>query len=141
MKTRVVQDEPDERPAPHPSAAPAAGEKPPPDPAGRMRRWGAAFARILDTWGAPRWHRRGRAVPGRMEPGMANVITPPTARLEQKTAARTEDAVKIYGTGKTEVRALDGVSAGFAAGRYTAVMGPRARGSPPCCITWPAWTA
>jgi hypothetical protein len=31
MKTRVIQDEPDERPAPHPSAEPAAGEKPPPD--------------------------------------------------------------------------------------------------------------
>jgi len=121
MKTRVIQDEPDERPTPHPSAAPAAGEQPPPDPTGRMRRWSARYRR--------------------MEPAMATARTTPTARLEQKTAARTEDAVKIYGTGKTEVRALDGVSAGFAAGRYTAVMGPRARGSPPCCITWPAWTA
>jgi putative ABC transport system ATP-binding protein len=50
-------------------------------------------------------------------------MTSQTARLEQKTAARTEDAVKVYGKGKTEVRALDGVSVGFAAGRYSAVMG------------------
>ena len=59
---------------------------------------------------------------------MANVATTPTARLEQKTAARTEDAVKIYGKGQTEVRALDGVTVEFAAGRYTAVMGPSGSG-------------
>jgi putative ABC transport system ATP-binding protein len=52
----------------------------------------------------------------------------PTARLEQKTAARTEDAVKIYGKGQTEVRALDGVTVEFAAGHYTAVMGPSGSG-------------
>jgi len=46
MKTRVIQDEPDERPAPHPWAAPAAGEKPPPDLTGRRRRWSARYWRI-----------------------------------------------------------------------------------------------
>ncbi|MGB8385362.1 MAG: ATP-binding cassette domain-containing protein, partial [Dermatophilaceae bacterium] len=55
-------------------------------------------------------------------------MTPSTARLEQKAAARTEDAVKIYGKGQTEVRALDGVSVAFASGRYTAVMGPSGSG-------------
>ena len=35
----------------------------------------------------------------------------------QKVAARTEDAVKVYGKGQTEVRALDGVTVEFAAGR------------------------
>ena len=59
---------------------------------------------------------------------MADVMTSPTALLEQKTAARTEDAVKIYGKGQTEVRALDGVSVEFADGRYTAVMGPSGSG-------------
>ena len=59
---------------------------------------------------------------------MADVMTPPTARLEQKAAARTEDAVKIYGKGQTEVRALDGVTVEFAAGRYSAVMGPSGSG-------------
>ena len=33
----------------------------------------------------------------------------------QKVAARTEDAVKVYGKGQTEVRALDGVTVEFAA--------------------------
>ena len=53
---------------------------------------------------------------------MAEVMT------AQKMAARTEDAVKIYGKGQTEVRALDGVTVEFAAGRYTAVMGPSGSG-------------
>ncbi|WP_346777164.1 ABC transporter ATP-binding protein [Streptomyces sp. HNM0575] len=43
-------------------------------------------------------------------------------------AARVTDAVKIYGTGEAEVRALDGVSLGFAAGRFTAIMGPSGSG-------------
>ncbi len=43
-------------------------------------------------------------------------------------AARVVDAVKIYGSGETEVRALDGVSLGFAAGRFTAIMGPSGSG-------------
>ena len=83
---------------------------------------------MLDIGDAPTCDRRGGAVSGRMEPDMANVATTPTARLEQKTAARTEDAVKIYGKGQTEVRALDGVSVEFAAARYTAVMGPSGSG-------------
>ena len=59
---------------------------------------------------------------------MSDVVTVPTARLEQKAAARTEDAVKVYGKGQTEVRALDGVSVEFASGRFTAVMGPSGSG-------------
>jgi putative ABC transport system ATP-binding protein len=58
---------------------------------------------------------------------MATVIAPATG-VAQKTAARTVDAVKIYGKGQTEVRALDGVTVGFAAGRYTAIMGPSGSG-------------
>ena len=49
---------------------------------------------------------------------MTNVV--PAPRLEKQAAARTEDAVKVYGKGQTEVRALDGVTVEFAAGRYTA---------------------
>jgi putative ABC transport system ATP-binding protein len=44
------------------------------------------------------------------------------------TAARVVDAVKVYGTGDTEVRALDGVSVDFHAGRFTAIMGPSGSG-------------
>ncbi|HWM36248.1 MAG TPA: ABC transporter ATP-binding protein [Streptomyces sp.] len=43
-------------------------------------------------------------------------------------AARVVDAVKIHGSGDTEVRALDGVSLGFTAGRFTAIMGPSGSG-------------
>ena len=43
-------------------------------------------------------------------------------------AARTEDAVKVYGKGGTEVRALDGVTVGLPAGRFTAIMGPSGSG-------------
>ncbi|MFM9372001.1 ABC transporter ATP-binding protein [Streptomyces sp. Da 82-17] len=44
------------------------------------------------------------------------------------TAARVVDAVKVYGSGDTEVRALDGVTVGFPAGRFTAIMGPSGSG-------------
>ncbi|MEV0321134.1 ABC transporter ATP-binding protein [Streptomyces sp. NPDC050658] len=48
-----------------------------------------------------------------------------TATLD---AARVTDAVKVYGGGDTAVRALDGVSVGFPAGRFTAIMGPSGSG-------------
>jgi len=53
-------------------------------------------------------------------------IAEPTERTG--TAARAEDAVKVYGTGDAEVRALDGITVEFPAGRYTAVMGPSGSG-------------
>ncbi len=43
-------------------------------------------------------------------------------------AARVFDAVKVYGRGENEVRALDGVSVEFATGRFTAIMGPSGSG-------------
>ncbi|HEX5095549.1 MAG TPA: ABC transporter ATP-binding protein [Acidimicrobiia bacterium] len=43
-------------------------------------------------------------------------------------AARAVDAVKVYGKGDTEVRALDGVTVDFATGRFTAIMGPSGSG-------------
>ncbi|MFF2556181.1 ABC transporter ATP-binding protein [Nocardia sp. NPDC058058] len=43
-------------------------------------------------------------------------------------AARATDLVKIYGSGDTQVRALDGVSADFAKGEFTAIMGPSGSG-------------
>jgi putative ABC transport system ATP-binding protein len=46
----------------------------------------------------------------------------------QPAAARVVDAVKIYGSGDAQVRALDGVTAGFPAGRFTAIMGPSGSG-------------
>jgi putative ABC transport system ATP-binding protein len=43
-------------------------------------------------------------------------------------AARLVDAVKVYGSGPTTVRALDGVNADFAVGEFTAIMGPSGSG-------------
>ena len=43
-------------------------------------------------------------------------------------AARVVDAVKVYGAGPTEVTALDHVTAAFAPGELTAIMGPSGSG-------------
>jgi putative ABC transport system ATP-binding protein len=43
-------------------------------------------------------------------------------------AARAEGASKIYGTGDTQVVALDDVTIDFDAGRFTAIMGPSGSG-------------
>ena len=48
--------------------------------------------------------------------------------LDTPPAARVYDAVKVYGRGENEVRALDGVSVEFATGRFTAIMGPSGSG-------------
>ncbi|MGW4623896.1 ABC transporter ATP-binding protein [Streptomyces sp. NPDC004592] len=53
--------------------------------------------------------------------------TAPTATAA-RTAAQVVDAVKVYGSGDTAVRALDGVSVAFAAGRFAAIMGPSGSG-------------
>ena len=47
---------------------------------------------------------------------------------EAAPAARIVDGVKVYGAGETEVRALDAISAEFAAGEFTAIMGPSGSG-------------
>jgi putative ABC transport system ATP-binding protein len=59
---------------------------------------------------------------------MATVATPIPPGVARKAAARTLGAVKVYGKGQTEVRALDGVTVEFVTGRYTAIMGPSGSG-------------
>ncbi|MEJ8633470.1 MULTISPECIES: ABC transporter ATP-binding protein [Streptomyces] len=54
--------------------------------------------------------------------------TTPLSATRTRAAARVVDAVKVYGRGDTEVRALDGVSVDFPAGRFTAIMGPSGSG-------------
>jgi putative ABC transport system ATP-binding protein len=54
---------------------------------------------------------------------------PPYVHVPGKVAAaRAVDAVKIYGTGETAVRALNGLSVEFERGRFTAIMGPSGSG-------------
>ncbi len=51
-----------------------------------------------------------------------------TMQATREIAARIETGFKVYGEGDTEVRALDGVSAEFQAGMFTAIMGPSGSG-------------
>ncbi len=54
---------------------------------------------------------------------MTEALTTPAA-----AAAGSVDACKIYGSGDSEVRALDGVTVAFESGRFTAIMGPSGSG-------------
>src|SRR5215472_9934963 len=58
------------------------------------------------------------------------VIPLPIASAARSTesAARTEELVKCYGSGQSQVRALDGVSIEIPRGSFTAVMGPSGSG-------------
>jgi putative ABC transport system ATP-binding protein len=51
-----------------------------------------------------------------------------TEQSAPAAAARATDAVKVYGSGSSAVRALDGVTVGFTAGALTAIMGPSGSG-------------
>jgi putative ABC transport system ATP-binding protein len=57
---------------------------------------------------------------------MSTLAPPPAPGSTVAAAAR--DATKVYGSGDTEVRALDGVTVDFEAGRFTAIMGPSGSG-------------
>ena len=52
------------------------------------------------------------------------ISTAPTPRA----AAGAVDSVKVYGVGDSQVRALDGITVAFEAGRFTAIMGPSGSG-------------
>lgn len=52
----------------------------------------------------------------------------PSPPVNRGAAARIADGVKIFGEGGTMVRALDGVTAAFDRGRFTAIMGPSGSG-------------
>ena len=51
-----------------------------------------------------------------------------TTAVQLAIAAAARDATKVYGSGQTEVTALDRVSADFETGRFTAIMGPSGSG-------------
>jgi len=57
-----------------------------------------------------------------------SIETTPGDRVSTRVAARAEDAVKVYGVGAAAVRALDGITESFHAGRFTAIMGPSGSG-------------
>lgn len=55
-------------------------------------------------------------------------MSTPTSMESGLAAAGVVDAVKIFGEGDTEVRALDGVTVSFQRSRFTAIMGPSGSG-------------
>ncbi len=58
-----------------------------------------------------------------------HVPAPPSGRATSATpAARARAAVKVYGHGEAEVRALDDATIDFEAGEFTAIMGPSGSG-------------
>ena len=58
-----------------------------------------------------------------------SVMPPPAPTSAPSTvAAGAVDAVKVYGRGDNEVRALDGVSVQFMKGQFSAIMGPSGSG-------------
>jgi putative ABC transport system ATP-binding protein len=50
------------------------------------------------------------------------------SEIPAHAASRAENAVKIYGSGPTAVRALNDVTVAFPEGEYTAIMGPSGSG-------------
>jgi putative ABC transport system ATP-binding protein len=52
----------------------------------------------------------------------------PVTDDQQQPAARTVEAVKVYGRGETAVTALDRVTVELEAGKFTAIMGPSGSG-------------
>ncbi len=59
---------------------------------------------------------------------MAITDSSQAATSPNRVAAATVDAVKVYGSGSTEVRALDGVTVAFDTARFSAIMGPSGSG-------------
>ncbi|MEI7593399.1 MAG: ABC transporter ATP-binding protein [Actinomycetes bacterium] len=53
---------------------------------------------------------------------------PPGGPTAQASAARAISASKVYGTGDTEVRALDDITIAFERSAFTAIMGPSGSG-------------
>src|SRR5947209_7778675 len=57
-----------------------------------------------------------------------HIPTQPGTTAPPRIAARAVDAVKVYGHGDVQVRALDGVTIGFEQSRFTTIMGPSGSG-------------
>src|SRR5215211_2450255 len=54
--------------------------------------------------------------------------TLPVMNVSEPLLVSAADVVRVYGEGEAAVRALDGITVGFPAGRFTAIMGPSGSG-------------
>jgi putative ABC transport system ATP-binding protein len=59
---------------------------------------------------------------------MTLTVERPTSQTPIVAAAQARGATKVYGTGDTEVVALDNVDVDFIAGQFTSIMGPSGSG-------------
>jgi len=59
---------------------------------------------------------------------MTLLLDSPTAPATRAAAASARGATKVYGSGDTQVLALDQVDVDFGAGQFTAIMGPSGSG-------------
>jgi putative ABC transport system ATP-binding protein len=64
----------------------------------------------------------------RADPAQRSRRPPPPVPASENVAARASKAVKVYGHGETEVRALDGITVDIPRRRFTAIMGPSGSG-------------
>src|SRR5262245_15270518 len=82
--------------------------------------------------GAPHFDdaRAIRTVDDMDRTSLIDLVTPPPPYPPPpvRAAARAVGAVKVYGSGSTTVRALDGVDVAIPEGRFTAIMGPSGSG-------------
>jgi len=63
-----------------------------------------------------------------VEEGVSMRATVKEEERSTRVAARVVDGVKVFGEGEAAVRALDGVTIEFPAGRFSAIMGPSGSG-------------
>jgi putative ABC transport system ATP-binding protein len=63
--------------------------------------------------------------PSSLELTVSSVVTAPEST---SVAVRATDLVKVYGSGSTQVRALESVSVDIGRGEFTAIMGPSGSG-------------
>ena len=59
---------------------------------------------------------------------MSTSVQDPAATNTGSSAVRAEKLTKVYGSGDTQVVALDDVSCSFERGQFTAIMGPSGSG-------------
>jgi putative ABC transport system ATP-binding protein len=85
------------------------------------------------TFGGVDFTRRNEAkgIEIQQTDNMSTPLAPPvtsTPRSVGSSAASVVEAIKVYGQGESEVRALDGVTVGFERSKFTAIMGPSGSG-------------
>ncbi len=101
---------------------------------GGVRTGGAGLAAPAEDLAAGAWQRRwlwskAASVTGGASHERPRAVSDAADEAPVAVAAaRTEDAVKVYGSGEIQVRALDGVSIAFEQSRFTAIMGPSGSG-------------